>query len=699
LPLFQTHPQNPWLFLTKVEVPGNIVKIMTSSKHQGEIAPESLFEQVAALGSLWRAWEKVEANHGAAGGDGVSIAQFRAGAAASLKRLSRDLLGGHYAPGPARRVYIPKASGGLRPLDIPCIADRVAQASANLALTPVLDPEFEDSSFAYRKGRSVAQAVQRVASLRRDGYRWALDADIVRYFENIPHDGLLNRLERSVDDVRLTGLIGFWLEHYSPNGKGVPQGSPLSPLLANLYLDALDEAFAGGGMRIVRFADDFVVLCKSEDRAHLARERAAQLLTAHGLELHPDKTRVAPFDESFRFLGHLFVRSLVLKEIIDDPSPPEDAIAAAELATAAAALEDKRAREAGDDLGLPDKQPPPGRFAPRQRTLYVLEPDRTLDASGQAFRVMDAKVAAVELPHRRVDLIVMSAETAVTAAALDLAAATDTEITRVNGHGETLGRWIAPDPGNARLQIAQAKHCLDPVLSVALAKAIVDARIHNQRALLRRLNQNHQLSALTTAAATLSRVYRKLRLKDLTVGTLRGIEGEAASLFWEAYWQAAGSDWSWTRRRKRRPATDPVNIVLNALCAQLERDIRLAVTRAGLHPGFGTLHAEQDDGEALVYDLMEAFRSPIAEALTLALIRRKALRADWFTQRADGSLAMDRQAWKAIIRGYESWVNRPVRDPASGKELLWRGLFAAEAQHFGAHVSGGTPFRAYHMDY
>lgn len=672
---------------------------MTKSNAAAVRTGANLFEQAVAFETLWSAWQKVEANGGAAGGDGVTVDAFRRAAGATIGRLSRALLDGSYKPGPARRAYIPKKSGGLRPLDIPCIADRVAQASVALTLTPVLEPEFEDSSFAYRKGRSVAQAVRRVASLRRDGYTWALDADIVRYFENIPHDGLILRLEKSVPDERLCDLVGFWLEHYSLTGRGLAQGSPLSPLLANLYLDGVDEAFAGGGMRIVRFADDFVVLCKTEEKARIAHERAAALLAGHGLELHPGKTRVVPFDESFRFLGHLFVRSMVLREIALDAAPAEDMIAAAAAATLAAAEQGEKARTAAFDLGFGEDAPPAGRFARRVRPLYVLEPGRRLDAANEAFVVRDGERPLLELPHGRIDLVTLSAETEATPAAFDLAAAGNVEIVRVNGHGETIGRWVSPDPGKARRQIAQARHCLDPALSVVLARAFVDARIHNQRALLRRLNRSRNDADIAAAAAKLSRVYRKLGLKDLTVGALRGIEGEAGSLFWSAYWTAAGADWAWSRKRLRRPATDPINIVLNALCSLLERDMRIAVTREGLHPGFGTLHAEQNDGEAQVYDLMEAFRSPVAEALALTLIARRALRSEWFTRRADGSVAMDRQAWAAIIRGYEAWLNREVRNPETGEDVLWRGLFAEQAAAISAHVENRRAFRAYHMDY
>ena len=215
-----------------------------------------LFDHVASIVMLSRAWDRVRANAGASGGDNVTIERFAAAADHRIRRLAYDLRSGRYVPGPFRRVYIPKDSGGFRQLDIPCVADRIVQAAAALVLDPILDAEMEPSSFAYRRGKSVAQAVARIAALRRAGFTHVVDGDIRSCFENIPHEPLILRLERSVNDPVLVDLIWLWIEAFSPAGKGIPQGSPISPLLANLYLDEIDEAIEGKGVRVVRFADD-----------------------------------------------------------------------------------------------------------------------------------------------------------------------------------------------------------------------------------------------------------------------------------------------------------------------------------------------------------------------------------------------------------------------------------------------------------
>ena len=272
-------------------------------------------------------WLRVWANRGAAGGDGVRCEGFSLCAKERLAQLSKDLRLGAYRPGPLRHVEIPKKSrsgrpdsgaagkpGRFRTLSIPCVRDRVAQSSVALLLTPLLDREFEDASYGYRPGRSVKQAVEKVRRLRAEGYVWTADADIESYFDNIPHDRLITRFLRSVTESPLSELVGLWIETGAQGGRGVPQGSPLSPLLSNLYLDDLDEALSGKGLRIVRFADDFVVLSKDKRGAEQALADAGAQLAALGLKLNLDKTRIRSFDDSLRFLGHLFVRSWLMPD-------------------------------------------------------------------------------------------------------------------------------------------------------------------------------------------------------------------------------------------------------------------------------------------------------------------------------------------------------------------------------------------------
>lgn len=655
-----------------------------------------LFDQATRYEALFEAWEKVRANNGSAGGDGVPIERFQRGAEGRLSRLSHELRTGRYAPSPVRRVLIPKPAGGMRPLDIPSIVDRVAQAAVAGTLMPVLEPEMEASSFAYRPGRSVAQAVARVMSLRREGYVHVVDGDIVRYFERVPHGRLIARLERSLNDNALIDLIGLWLEHHSHTETGLPQGSPLSPLLANIYLDDIDEAIEGRGMRLVRFADDFLILCRSEAIAGDALVRMARLLETHGLELHPEKSRIVDFDRGFRFLGHVFVKGMVWKDVIDD-TPAEDAVAAAESAGAKADMPEE---PVGAARLVPDEPlPARGRYAARQRVAYLIEPGRALDAEGESFVVREGDSVLTRIPCRRIDRFDVAAGIAITVDALDLAAASEIVIQRVDGFGRVLGRWSGPDPARAALRLAQAGAVLDPYRRLALAREIVAARVFNQRALLKRMSRARADGETAVATQKLNRIRRAAALKlGLDIPALMGHEGEAAALFWPAAARLLERPDMFAGKRRRREGLDPLNAVLDLLSSLLARDMTVAIERAGLEPGFGVLHASEDGVEALAFDLMEAFRAPIVEACAFASLGRKAIGVEDF-ERWGTTWRLTRAGHAATIRAYEAWVQRPIRSPRTETSLLWRGLMEEEARAFGEACMHNKPFAPYLMDF
>ena len=646
-----------------------------------------LFDQVASVVVLSRAWDKVRANAGASGGDNVTIERFAATADQRIRRLAHDLRCGRYVPGPFRRVYIPKDSGGFRQLDIPCVADRIVQAAAALVLDPILDAEMESSSFAYRRGKSVAQAVARVAALRRAGFTHVVDGDIRSYFENIPHEPLILRLERSVDDPVLVDLIWLWLEAFSPAGKGVPQGSPISPLLANLYLDEIDEIVEGKGVHLVRFADDFVLLCRSELAAGRALESMRKLLASHGLDLNPEKTKIVDFERGFRFLGHVFVRSMIWKEVGEDETPAEDVVAAAEAFTKAATEKEEEPEE---------EEPGSSRHSPRLRPLYVLEPGRRLEARGQTLVVSEDGKDLLHLPAGRLGRIELGPGVDASLSALDLALGYGVEVVRIDGHGGVCARYEGPAEDRARRHLDQARHALDEEKRLGFARLIVEGRIRNQRALLRRLNRRRKAPEIAEACVRMARILRRLENAS-SVSECLGFEGEAAAIYWPALGHALPEGMAFKFRR-RRPAPDPVNALLSIMSGLLARDIRSMAQRAGLHVGFGVLHAAEEGEEALVYDLMEEFRAPIAEAASLALINRGAIKPEMFIPSGDG-VRLDRAAWAATIRGYEAWVSRPILSPRSQHKVLWRGLLYEQAQAYAAHCEGRETYRPYLLDH
>jgi CRISPR-associated protein Cas1 len=281
-----------------------------------------VFPRIHAFATLLDAWHHIEDNDGVPGVDGVTLDDFELRVEENLNALERDLRERLYLPQPFLRGSMPKPAGGRRELAIPTVRDRVAQSAAALVVTPILDAEFEPVSFGFRRHRSVPHAIAEVRRHYAEGYHWIVEADIDDFFDEVDHDLLLGRLEASIPDPDLMRLVRLWLTAPVQEGtrivernRGLPQGAPISPVLANLYLDRFDEALLARGMRLVRFADDFIVLCKERPAADAALELSETVLSELQLALDPDKTRVTHFDRGFRFLGHLFLRSLVL------PSP------------------------------------------------------------------------------------------------------------------------------------------------------------------------------------------------------------------------------------------------------------------------------------------------------------------------------------------------------------------------------------------
>jgi len=244
----------------------------------------SLMDKVWAPATLEAAWEKVFANGGAAGVDGQSLERFDAGEELYLEELAAALREGSYRPQPVKRVEIPKGDGGRRPLGIPTVKDRIVQTAVKFVLEPIFEVSFHPMSFGFRPGRSCKDALREVDRLIGEGHCYVVDADLKSYFDSIPHERLMQRIEERVSDGRILGLLRSFLaqdilremQRWTPL-TGTPQGAVISPLLANIYLHPLDERMSGLGYRMVRYADDFVVLVQ-EPRGSPGRAGAAARL-------------------------------------------------------------------------------------------------------------------------------------------------------------------------------------------------------------------------------------------------------------------------------------------------------------------------------------------------------------------------------------------------------------------------------------
>lgn len=676
------------------------------------------FARIASVASLTEAFDKTLRNGGSAGGDGETLYTFARNAETRIARLSYELEAGFYRPGPLRRVAIPKKGGGTRTLAIPSIVDRVVQGSAAAVLSDLLDPHFEISSFGYRPGRSVKQAVARVAALRRQGYGFVVGGDIRAFFDEVPHGPLLDKLGRLVPDPRVTALVGLWLESFSRTGRGLAQGAPVSPVLSNLYLDAVDEHFIDGPVRLVRFADDFVLLAKTRKNADRALDRIAHLLAEEGLALNPDKTRIVPLDTAFNFLGHLFIRSMVLEAGEEEEERGRIPLGPANLATPPAPEEasvmvldappepppssdgsnggaEIVARREPDPLAdLPDRDPDD--FAAGLAPLYLLEAGRRLSAERETLVVSEHGHRQLAVPAKMVGRIDLGPEVEADDMALRLAAAHRIPVAFLDGLGQPEALLTPPAGADAGLHLAQARLMVDEARALELARVLVAARLRNQHALLKRLNRRRKLEEVEMACHALRRTRRRAAFAD-TIDAARGYEGEGGRLYWPAL-GACLEHGAGLRRRRDEGGRNPVNAVLDFTASLLTRDMRAAVLRAGLHPGFGVLHVTDDRREACVWDMVEPFRAPLAEGLTVYLFNNRIVGTDGHASTGSG-LRLSSGAARRVVETFEAWMARPVKNARTGRSTTWRNLLLAECRAFAAAMRRDEPFAPFELDF
>lgn len=637
-----------------------------------------LFEQIMDLGNLLRGWERVEENAGSAGYDRVSVDDFEERLDEELLVLADELERGVYRPQPLVQYAIPKRGGGKRILQVPAVRDRVAQSSALEVLAPLFEPEFEESSFGYRRGRSVQQAVARIQALRNRGFRFLVDADIEQFFDRVDHRLLLEKLSEYIDDGRVIRLIDQWLKvdvwdglTLTPRTRGLPQGAPVSPLLANVYLDSFDEAFAEEGYHLVRYCDDFVVLCRTRPQAEQALELTDELLRDLELNLNLEKTRVTSFESGFEYLGALFVGDLVLKkqkweeeEVPDVPVPV-----------------------AGKRLSIPAE--------PFLRTLYVQEQGTVLRREGEQLVVTHKDEEVLAVPIIKVAQVVILGRCEVTTPALTLCLERDVPLTFLSSRGRYYGRLESMRQDRAELHRLQFYREANPEFVLSVARVLVETKLHNSRLLLKR-NQararvEEEAGRLATAQA------QTLEAKALE--PLRGYEGAAAAAYFPALGRLLLQEFAFARRT-RQPPTDPANSLLSFGYTLLFYNMFSLLRVHGLQPYVGCLHTGREGFPALAADLVEPYRSPLVDSLVLTLINKRIFsRADFHFPKEPGSpCLLTDEARKRFLTHFEGKMQSRVQHPTAGSRLSYRRCMEFDVvQYVQVLRDPGYPFQPFRL--
>lgn len=315
-----TRDRDPWWWVERSVWTERMWTRLTSSEPANRVW-FTLVDKTYAPANLARAFHKVWHNGGSAGADTQTVAHFARHAEEELSRLAAQISDGTYRPQPVRRAWINKhGSHEKRPLGIPAVRDRIVQGALRHVLEPIFETDFAEHSYGFRPGRGAKDALRRVDRLLRAGHHWVVDADLKSYFDTIPHERLLALIRARVADGRVLALVEQFLragvleeaKGWQPSECGTPQGGVISPLLANLYLDPLDHHMERTGWQMIRYADDFVLLCRSEAEAHTVLTAVRAWVAEAGLTLHSEKTRVvdARSPGGFDFLGYHFERGM-----------------------------------------------------------------------------------------------------------------------------------------------------------------------------------------------------------------------------------------------------------------------------------------------------------------------------------------------------------------------------------------------------
>jgi CRISPR-associated protein Cas1 len=625
----------------------------------------------------------------AAGIDGVTPADASAEAEEVVRSIRHLLESGEYRPKTLRGIVLEKPHGGLRALAVPTVADRCVQRAAVEILGPAIDTLLEDCSFAYRKGFSRTQAASAIQRAHDAGYRYVLDADIEGFFDAVAWDRLRAKLEALYPLDGIAGLIMEWVAapviyegRTIVRTQGLPQGSPISPLLANLFLDEFDEELLGRDYRLVRYADDFIVLCRDLSEAERARDDARAALEALGLRLHPDKTSVTSFDAGFSYLGYLFCRSTVVerKKMPHATSTPAGALEVGALSWLAQ-VPFKRAAA----IAANGQCEPPGR--PETAPLQEVRPTHRFQAnpvylSGYGTRVWKQGGRLVveeqdgdksEIALREISHVVMIGRVGMTMPALLALARHGIPVYACKRSGELDVPLVQQTP-DWRLWAAQGAKADDEKLCLDISRAIVQAKLHNSATLAVRF-------AMAEARSTASRIRLLERscLNQPSLDGLRGLEGRGAALYFGMLRDSLPQEWGF-KTRERHPPPDPVNALLSLGYTLLYNHVSSALEEAGMNPRIGFFHQPRGAYHALACDLQEEFRH-LVDALVWSLIRRREICPNDFDPSADGRYPclLSTAARRHFIKSFEKRLASSFQPDGWAQKITYREFIYRQA--------------------
>jgi len=638
--------------------------------------------------NLFTAFQNVKSNAGNEGLDNQKIEEFEKNLFENLKELRASIQNKKYKPDDLLGIILPKDSRKIRALAIPTVKDRIAQRAVIQAVGETVDHLLEESSFAYRKGLSRIGAAKAINKAYQQGFRYILESDIEAFFDNVDWKLLFDKLEALFYDDPILPLIKDWvIQSVIFQGerivreRGLPQGSPVSPLLANLFLDELDEAL-GENFKLVRYADDFVVLCKSREEAESALNDAKAKLEKLKLQLKKSKTQITDFEQGFQYLGYLFLKSLVIesekeekqkkKLLINDftsfdiPASSWIAKVDFEKIRKLKIKEDKvkKASFIYDEKTIPEKFP-----------VYITDPDISFFLEKDAIVIDDPKVRSdepIKIPLSRIHSVVTFGNSRLTLPAI-LRLSQNSIPIYFCSHAGKLITYLPIQERNYNLWLKQAELANDEIFRLKFSKNIVEAKIHNALVLAKRYNWDEDVISQLNA----------LKNKCLTAESLEallGFEGTSAASFFKGFGGSLSNEFRFTVRTKN-PPLDPVNALLSFGYSLLYNHIATAIQICGLNPEIGWYHSIKFGHLALASDLVEEFRH-IIDGLVLYIIHRNIVtKEDFiFNEKEKYPCLMTRDFKKKFIEMVEDRLQSKIAYKENEDKINYFQLFHLKAK-------------------
>jgi CRISP-associated protein Cas1 len=705
------------------------------------MAKTRLVQDFLSLENWQAAWQHIKANNGTAGVDGETIAHFSHHAETYIPQLIKAVKENTYIPLPLRQIFIPKKDQSWRTLGIPTVRDRLVQQALLNILHPALEPEFSDASFAYRPGRSHLMAVRQVSHWRDKGYHWVLEADLTSYFDNVHHDRLLLELHERLPQPEFLQLIRLWLKAgiLTKAGvqigiQGIPIGSGISPILANVYLDDFDELLATTEYQLVRYADDFIILARQEHQIKIAYELVLGILQAIDLPINPQKTQIANFDRGFRFLGHSFIGDMAMPDKIKSPKKQEKSRSttinfnasqevqmvlqhsntppAKPTALEQALLESLLASNQPIPpplfvlLGYRVREPVPvaiesseSSWQTGMTTLYLVHQGATLQKEQGRFiiKTLNNK-ESTEIPIAEVNRVLVFGNIQLSTSAISTCLAAKIPVIFLTQGGEYKGHLWSAENFDLPLEAAQFRCFEDLGFQMQMVRSLILGKLWNSKQLLLKLRRQRDSAEISMAIAGIDRDSESVAIAppETNIDTLRGFEGSAASRYFSAFGQLITNPGFSFTDRNRRPPRDPVNSLLSFGYTLLFNNVMSLLLAEGLHPYLGNLHRSDRRAPHLALDLMEEFRSPIVDSLVLKLVNQKILRPTDFTfPDSDSGIYLEDTPRRLFLKHFEDRMATTAKHPDFSPAVSYRRIIQMQVQRYKKAVMGESSYESF----